>query len=77
MIQCVSAAVPWRAACLNIVCVCDSDLGSALVQCMSLLRVMHFYGFSLANRLFLGALLVSVKCVGVYRRECIFNYWES
>jgi len=25
-LQCVSAAVPWRAACPNIVCVCDSDL---------------------------------------------------
>ena len=41
---------------------------------MSLLRVLHFYVVSLANQIFLGALLVSVKCAGVYRRDCIFDY---
>ena len=66
--------MPWRAASLNIVCVCDSDFGSALVHCMSLLRVMHFCGISLANRRFIGAMLVSVKCVGVYRLAFIFHY---
>ena len=43
------------------------------MHCMSLLLVMHCYVFNLANRLFVSAMLVSVECVGVYRRECIFD----
>ena len=44
------------------------------MQCMSLLRVIHFYVFILANQMFLGTLLVSSKCVDVCRHECIFDY---
>ena len=45
------------------------------MHCISLLLVMHCYYFNLQNQLFLAAMLVPVKCVGVYRRECIFDYY--
>ena len=76
-LQCVGADMHWRAASVN----CPYSLRlwfvSALMLCMSFLRILHWYRSSFENRLFLSALLVSAKCMGVYLLEFVFDCWRD